>query len=376
MENTTSNISKLALLRKARNLTHAELAAYLNVSINDVEKYETGELEMDAATANTLATFFNVSPAYFMVENRESKTEREEKKESLGGKILQLRKSRGLTQADLGLLLNVSYQAVSKWERDESCPDFETLSKLAQYCNVSVSYFEKENKDGAVDTSGRDVEEFVGVCKDCGVVVYANDVGERTPQLLCKSCVERRANLSKIKAEEEKRDKERKAEEEKRIKEKKAQEAKFREQEAQLRAAEYDAEVKRTRNRGLIWAAVLIGVPFLIYVISAFASGVKAGVVIPTALVGLVFLYTYVAQLFWDGAVVDCTLAGGKTIGTPGVIFTLDLDGLIFLIVVKILFAVLRFIVFMLTVVVCALAAIFIAPFTFFPALKRVSNGN
>ena len=37
-----------------------------------------------------------------------------------GEKIAELRKKRGMTQDDLGKAMNVSYQAVSKWERDES----------------------------------------------------------------------------------------------------------------------------------------------------------------------------------------------------------------------------------------------------------------
>lgn len=359
MENTTSNSSKLALLRKAKNLTYADLAVCLNVPVKVVESLESGEREIDALTANKLSQIFKVPPTYFM-EKKEEKAEKEEvKKDTLGGKILWLRKSRGLTQADLGVLLNISYQAVSKWERDESCPDFETLSKLAQYFNVSVSYFEKDSKETVVDKSkGRESDGFVGVCCACGMAVYEDNVGEKTPQLVCKSCAERRERIRKQKAEELKREEEKKA------------------QEARYKAAAYDAAVKKSRNRGLIWAAIIVGVAFLIYLISALTSGVKAGIVIPTALVGLVFLYTFVAQLFWDGAVVTCTLAGGKTIGTPGVIFTLDLDGIIFLIAVKILFAVLRFIIYIFTVVVCALAGIFISPFTFIPALRRVSSGD
>lgn len=37
-----------------------------------------------------------------------------------GGQIAVLRKSRGMTQNDLGERLGVSFQAVSKWERGES----------------------------------------------------------------------------------------------------------------------------------------------------------------------------------------------------------------------------------------------------------------
>ena len=65
-----------------------------------------------------------------------------ETNKSIGEKIVELRKVKGCTQADLGAYLNISYQAVSKWERGESCPDFTTMSKLAQYFGVPISYFE------------------------------------------------------------------------------------------------------------------------------------------------------------------------------------------------------------------------------------------
>ncbi|MBQ7924044.1 MAG: helix-turn-helix domain-containing protein [Clostridia bacterium] len=360
MENKTSNTSKLALLRKAKNLTYSDLAVYLNVPVKVVEKYETGEKEMDTLTVNKLSQFFKVPPAYFIVENPEEKEEKKEiKKETLGGKILQLRKSRGLTQADLGALLNISYQAVSKWERDESCPDFDTLSKLAQYFNVSVSYFEKDSQEKIVDKSqGIDSEDFVGVCRACGMAVYTDDIGERTPQLVCKRCAERRELIRKQKAEEIKRQEDKKAEDER------------------YKAAVRREAIVKSRNRGLIWSAVIVGALLLIYLIGSISAGAKAVVILPVTFVGILFLYPYFAQLFWDGAVVDCTLAGGKTIGTPGVIFTLDLDGIIFLIGVKILFAVIRFLIFLATVIICAMAAIFISPFTFFPALRRVSKGD
>ena len=66
-----------------------------------------------------------------------------ETNKSIGEKIVELRKVKGCTQADLGAYLNISYQAVSKWERGESCPDFTTMSKLAQYFGVPINYFEE-----------------------------------------------------------------------------------------------------------------------------------------------------------------------------------------------------------------------------------------
>ena len=62
-----------------------------------------------------------------------------------GDKIAKLRKQRGMTQAELGNELNVTYQAVSKWERSESHPDFDTISRISKLFQVPISYFE----DGA-----------------------------------------------------------------------------------------------------------------------------------------------------------------------------------------------------------------------------------
>lgn len=44
-----------------------------------------------------------------------------------GQKIAQLRKISNMTQAKLGELLNVSAQAVSKWEHDIAEPDLATI---------------------------------------------------------------------------------------------------------------------------------------------------------------------------------------------------------------------------------------------------------
>lgn len=47
----------------------------------------------------------------------------------IGRNIVSLRKSAGMTQADLAAKLNYSDKAVSKWERGEAIPDIETLAR-------------------------------------------------------------------------------------------------------------------------------------------------------------------------------------------------------------------------------------------------------
>lgn len=60
------------------------------------------------------------------------------KKQTLGMTIASLRKEKGMTQLELGEKMGVTDKAVSKWERDLSCPDVETLPKLAKIFDISI----------------------------------------------------------------------------------------------------------------------------------------------------------------------------------------------------------------------------------------------
>ncbi len=58
-------------------------------------------------------------------------------KKTLGMTISELRKKQGMTQLDLANLMGVTDKAVSKWERDLSCPDINSFPHLAQVLHVS-----------------------------------------------------------------------------------------------------------------------------------------------------------------------------------------------------------------------------------------------
>lgn len=53
-------------------------------------------------------------------------------------KLIELRKSRGLSQEELAERLNISRQAVSKWERAESSPDIDNIIELSRLYGISV----------------------------------------------------------------------------------------------------------------------------------------------------------------------------------------------------------------------------------------------
>lgn len=54
--------------------------------------------------------------------------------------ITDLRKKKGITQEQLAAALNISPQAVSKWETNTSQPDVQTLPLIADYFDVSIDY--------------------------------------------------------------------------------------------------------------------------------------------------------------------------------------------------------------------------------------------
>ena len=54
------------------------------------------------------------------------------------GNLIKLRTGRGLTQAELGAMLNYSDKTISKWERGEAIPDAYVLTQLAEIFGVTV----------------------------------------------------------------------------------------------------------------------------------------------------------------------------------------------------------------------------------------------
>lgn len=57
---------------------------------------------------------------------------------TMGNRIAEYRKKLGLTQDALAQKLNVSNQAVSKWESDQCCPDIQLLPRLADVFGISL----------------------------------------------------------------------------------------------------------------------------------------------------------------------------------------------------------------------------------------------
>ena len=59
---------------------------------------------------------------------------------NIADRLKELRKKAGYSQEQLAEMLNISRQAVSKWESAQGNPDIENLIKLTEIYNVSADY--------------------------------------------------------------------------------------------------------------------------------------------------------------------------------------------------------------------------------------------
>lgn len=337
-----------------------------------------------------------------------------------GEKISHLRKSNGMTQEDLGKILNVTYQAVSKWERGESLPDFTTMSQIAKVFKVPLSYFEENGEKAQAEQAQSEAVNssinYIGTCTVCGKMLKEDDGHIASPKLVCKSCNERLAKDAKLKMEY--------------IAEQNRKEQRGRGIDAQLivslifALAGYvaltvfmflskpddqfllgalmlvgpialfalvhavfdlinelrdkdDGPEGYTRNLSLIIAAVFTLVNIALFLIIYFTLNDNFYFIVIMC-IGAVVSFTFVSQFLWGNVVKDIFTCGGFTFKLPGFIFSLTPDSIIWMIVTKLFLGLLSIIVFIVTTVFFAVVAMFGSVITFIPSviIKTVKDKN
>lgn len=66
---------------------------------------------------------------------------------TIGDRLLKLRRERNLSQEDLANELDVSRQTVSKWETNQSMPDFDKIVPICKYFGITTDELLTGNKD-------------------------------------------------------------------------------------------------------------------------------------------------------------------------------------------------------------------------------------
>lgn len=251
----------------------------------------------------------------------------------IGNNIKEQRNKLGLTQKDIAEKLNVTAQAVSRWENEEVEPSIDTLKQLSSLFNISLDVFldnnyvpkeespvEETSSELSVETEG--ITEPLGVCARCGkqfptsqLTTCTSRVGRQTRHEgpFCLNCMD------------------------------------LRRQESQnLRDYEATEHAKKVRFRRILGYVIGLGAFALLFGISiALALNSKEYLWMAVGAVAGVCAYFIIAcALLGDNLVTECfTTIAGFGIKFPGIIFTLDIDGIVFVIVMKFIFAILTLIV-------------------------------
>lgn len=95
---------------------------------------------------------------------------------SLGERLYELRKKKGLSQEEVAERLNVTRQSVSKWETDESKPDFDKIVPICELYEISTNELlngtkeEKEEKE--VEVINKDNKKKRAILISIAIFLY------------------------------------------------------------------------------------------------------------------------------------------------------------------------------------------------------------
>ena len=86
-----------------------------------------------------------------------------EKNMEIGNKILELRKSTGLSQEELAEKVGVSRQTISKWELGETSPDIKQAKELSKIFNISIDELVNNDRKDIIIEKVSNTEKLAGI---------------------------------------------------------------------------------------------------------------------------------------------------------------------------------------------------------------------
>ena len=92
-----------------------------------------------------------------------------------GENLKQLRKTRGLTQEELGIQVGLSKAVVSKYETGMGYPSFDMLVRIAQYFGVTTDYLLGIVRGKTIDVSDLTDSQVAAIHRLIAEFKIAND---------------------------------------------------------------------------------------------------------------------------------------------------------------------------------------------------------
>lgn len=112
--------------------------------------------------------------------------------ETFGQRFTRLRKEKNFTQEEIALKLNISAQAVSKWENDISMPDISILTSIADIFDITLDeLLGREKKQDVILVNEEDKKDINKMVLRMKVVSSdGSKVNINIPIPLLKICIE------------------------------------------------------------------------------------------------------------------------------------------------------------------------------------------
>lgn len=90
----------------------------------------------------------------------------------IGNKLLELRKKKGLSQEEVAEKLNVTRQTISKWETEQSAPDFDKIIPLCELYQISADELLRGIKVNKSEISKEDGKRKKALGIATGILLY------------------------------------------------------------------------------------------------------------------------------------------------------------------------------------------------------------
>lgn len=291
---------------------------------------------------------------------------------TLGSKIKKARTEANLTQKDLADQLSVTFQTVSKWEGGVTEPDLATLRAIAKILGVSLEYLVSEDEDvektksvekePVVAPAPAPQTKQIGTCRDCNSAILEGDIyhsverrspsGVKETVTVCDACFKRHEEEIERRAREV--------------------EKSMAPNSSGQKGGVFHKITDRNDKRPLIWGIVVGIIVFVLTLIGCIANYDSVGIgwtiagpllfgYASTATIYCIFTASYISDVFMEVA--------SWSIRFPGLIFSWDLEGLMWLIAMKLLFFVLGILVSIATFLLAVGLSALLSVFSFIPLL-------
>ena len=127
--------------------------------------------------------------------------------ESLGEKIRELRKSKGLSQYELAREISVSQATVASWENNTRKPSIELIRQMANYFSVSSDYLlGSESQDNEIDISKKINEALLQLELEADSLMFDGEPMDDTTKQLLTLSLKNTLALAKLESERNKQD--------------------------------------------------------------------------------------------------------------------------------------------------------------------------